>query len=310
MSTLGQSDVGHRVVVRHRLPGGQLTDVLGVLQSATPETLLVRRADASVETVPRAGVTASKPIPALPLRALDRAELPLVAALGRPPAETVRLGDWRLRASGGWSGRANSLLPYGDPGMDVSEALRRVVGFYSERGLPLLAQVVLGSEPEKTLRTRGWVEARPDQSDTLVLHTTLDTANADPAWPVTVADRPDDEWYAAAFPDTPPPDIARVVLEGAPRSAFASIRVEGRTAAVGRSSVTGHWVGMDLIRVSDDHRRRGLGTAVVQALARWGGGQGGRRTYLEVVSDNSPATAAYARLGYTEAYRYRYLTVG
>ena len=72
--------------------------------------------------------------------------------------------------------------------------------------------------------------------------------------------------------------------------------------------MTGHWLGVDAIRVADSCRRRGLGTAIVQGLARWAGSRGGRRTYLEVLLENTPAITTYTRLGYHEAYRYRYLT--
>jgi ribosomal protein S18 acetylase RimI-like enzyme len=57
------------------------------------------------------------------------------------------------------------------------------------------------------------------------------------------------------------------------------------------------------------YRRRGLATALLQGLTRWSGGLGGRRTYLEVVEDNVPALTSYRNLGYTTAYKYRYLTV-
>jgi predicted GNAT family acetyltransferase len=99
------------------------------------------------------------------------------------------------------------------------------------------------------------------------------------------------------------------VLEGAPRAAFGSVRLDGRVVAVGRVAMTGHWAGVDTVHVLDDHRRRGLGTAVLSGLARWAGARGGRRSYLEVVADNTAALTAYTALGYAEAYRYRYLTV-
>jgi N-acetylglutamate synthase len=151
------------------------------------------------------------------------------------------------------------------------------------------------------------VDARPDQSDVLVMHTTLDHVNAAPEYDVLVAEHPGDAWYAAAF-DGPVPEPASTVLEGAPKAVFASIALDGQTVAVGRGSMTGHWLGVDAIRVAASHRRRGLGTAVVQGLARWSGALGGRRTYLEVLEENTAALATYTRLGYREAYRYRYLT--
>ncbi|HWD82533.1 MAG TPA: GNAT family N-acetyltransferase [Kribbella sp.] len=306
MSGLGVRDIGHRVVVRHRIPGG-LTDVIGVLQAWTPDLVTVRHADSTLYEIPSADVTAAKPIPEMPLRPVDVDQLFLTAALGRPAAETSYLGQWLLRASAGWTGRANSLLPAGDPGVPLPDALRQTVAFYTERQLDPQAQVRVGSPPDQEIRALGWVDARPEQSDVLVMHTTLDHVNAAPKYDVQVTEQPDDAWYAAAF-DGPVPEVAPKVLEGAAKAAFASVSVDGQVVAVGRGSMTGHWLGVDSIRVAEGFRRRGLGTAVVQGLARWAGPHGGRRTYLEVLQENTPAMTTYTRLGYHEAYRYRYLT--
>lgn len=306
MSGLGARDIGHRVVVRHRIPGG-LTDLIGVLQSGTPDSLTVRHADSSLHEIRAEDVTAAKTIPEMPLRPIDVEQLFLTTALGRPAVETSYVGHWLLRASSGWTGRGNSLLPAGSPGMPVAEALKHAEAFYDERGLRPQALVRLGSPEAEELRACGWVDARPAQSDVLVMHTTLDHVNAVPAYDVLIEEHPGAAWYAAAF-DGPVPEPAPTVLEGAPTAVFASIMLDGQVAAVGRGSMTGHWLGIDAIRVDASYRRRGLGTAVVQGLARWSGPLGGRRTYLEVLLENSAAMATYTRLGYREAYRYRYLT--
>ena len=306
MSGLDARDIGHRVVVRHRIPGG-LTDVIGVLQSWTPDGLAVRHADSSVHEIRSEDVTAAKTIPEMPLRPVDVEQLFLTTALGRPAVETSYVGHWLLRASSGWTGRGNSLLPAGSPGMPVAEALKHAEAFYDERGLPPQALVRLGSAEADELRACGWVDARPEQSDVLVMHTTLDHVNAVPPVDVQIDEHPTDAWYAAAF-DGPVPEPAPAVLEGAPKVVFASITLDGQVVAVGRGSMTGHWLGIDAIRVNPSYRRRGLGTAIVQGLARWSGPLGGRRTYLEVVLENTAAMATYTRLGYREAYRYRYLT--
>ncbi|MEU4288054.1 GNAT family N-acetyltransferase [Kribbella sp. NPDC026596] len=306
MSGLQARDIGHRVVVRHRIPGG-LTDVIGVLQSWDPTSLAVRHADSSVHQIDADEVTAAKTIPETPLRPVDVEQLFLSTALGRPAVETSYVGHWLLRASAGWTGRGNSLLPAGSPGMPVAEALKHAEAFYDERGLPPQALIRLGSPEAEEFRALGWIDARPEQSDVLVLHTTLDHVNAAPEYDVLIAEHPENAWYAAAF-DGPVPEPAPKVLEGAPKAVFASISLDGRTVAVGRGSMTGHWLGADAIRVDPAYRRRGLGSAILQALARWSGPLGGRRTYLEVLEENAPAIAAYGRLGYREAYRYRYLT--
>jgi GNAT superfamily N-acetyltransferase len=306
---LSRSDIGHRVVVRHHLPTGQLTDVIGVLQSVDDETLVVRRMDGTARLVRTGDVDAAKTVPPMPLRPIDRDAVFLATALGRPAVETEKLGDWLLRASSGYTGRANSVLTHGSPGRPVDEALATAAGFYAARGLPALAQVQLGSDADKQVRAAGWGEARPSQADTLVMHTTLDLVNATPAVDVIVAGSPDPAWYATAFDGGPVPAAAPLVMEGAPVAAFASVLLDGSVVAVGRGSMTGHWTGIDAVNVLAPYRRRGLGTAVLQGLARWAGARGARRAYLEVVEDNTAALLAYRRLGFQEAYRYRYLTV-
>ena len=53
-----------------------------------------------------------------------------------PAMETARLGDWVLRASRGFTQRANSVVTAGSPGIAVPAALDAVERWYAERGLP------------------------------------------------------------------------------------------------------------------------------------------------------------------------------
>ncbi|GAA2694206.1 MULTISPECIES: GNAT family N-acetyltransferase [Actinosynnema] len=66
------------------------------------------------------------------------------------------LGGWRLRAAAGFTGRANSALTTGDPGVPLGAALASVRAFAAEQGVPPLAHVVLGSEHEAGLAAAGW----------------------------------------------------------------------------------------------------------------------------------------------------------
>ncbi|ATE57974.1 GNAT family N-acetyltransferase [Actinosynnema pretiosum] len=66
------------------------------------------------------------------------------------------LGGWRLRAADGFTGRANSALTTGDPGVPLGEALEAVRAFAAGHGVPPLAHVVLGSEHEAGLAAAGW----------------------------------------------------------------------------------------------------------------------------------------------------------
>jgi hypothetical protein len=65
--SLGTTDVGQRVMVRRRLPDGQLTDVLGELLAWSDEVVVRDRHGAS-HAFPRAAVVAGKRIPPPPAR--------------------------------------------------------------------------------------------------------------------------------------------------------------------------------------------------------------------------------------------------
>lgn len=70
----GAQDIGHRVVVRRKVPGqagptgGQAyTDVLGILEHCDEDTLWVRRADDTIVELAIADVTRAKRVPSRPM---------------------------------------------------------------------------------------------------------------------------------------------------------------------------------------------------------------------------------------------------
>ncbi len=63
------------------------------------------------------------------------------AALGWRAPEEGPLGDWLLRAAGGFTGRANSALAAGDPGRPLDRAAAAVREWYEARGLPAMIAV-------------------------------------------------------------------------------------------------------------------------------------------------------------------------
>src|SRR5688500_11841936 len=100
-------------------------------------------------------------------------EVPGVDALERLAArswqglEQERYGDWLLRAGGGFTGRANSVLVVGDPPEDLDSAVRTVTGWYSRRGLRPRAQVPRpgGEAADAAFDAAGWTR----DDDVLVL---------------------------------------------------------------------------------------------------------------------------------------------
>ncbi len=331
-SSLGPHCVGQRVVVRRVLPGQRgpsggpaLTDVLGVLVGWTDTAAVVRGEDGEVVEVPRAHIVAGKPVPPRPS---VRLRVPVADAERRavaswPPVESTRVGDWLLRASDGFSARANSCLLLGDPGRPFDEALAEVVAFYGDRGLPTWVQVVTGSSERQQLDALGWPGARPGEADTAFLLTGVARAarllrrSVDPSSlpQVVLAEHVTPDWLAGDPRASDSRDAALAVLEGPEEVAFGRVPGpeggEGPAAAAGRAALSRDgadtWVGITDVRVAPEHRRQGLASAVLEALLGWAAERGATTAYLQVREDNAAALALYGRLGFERHHSYAYL---
>ncbi len=238
----------------------------------------------------------------------DTLALEAVAAQGWRPAETAQLGGWMLRASGGFTGRANSVLPLRAPGLALDEALARARAWYAGRGLPLKLAVPTEARRllDAELAERGW----PASPDVHVMAARLDALAARPVAGVAVGlgDRPDAGWLARYRDGAGTGQAAQALLTRHDSAGFASVRAAGATLAIGRATLDAGWLGVSAVEVDPALRRGGLGTAVMAALWAWGRERGATRSYLQVSTDNAPAVALYRLLGYWVHHDYRYRT--
>lgn len=144
---LRQEDVGQRVVVRRivgiRAGRPLFSDALGELAELSETHLTLATAHGRI-TVPMAEVHRAKRVPAS-----RRPTSAAVAALEHAadeawPAPTrAGLGDWLLRSADGWTGRANSALPVGDPDRPLPAAIDAVQRWYADLGRPALVNTPL-----------------------------------------------------------------------------------------------------------------------------------------------------------------------
>jgi ribosomal protein S18 acetylase RimI-like enzyme len=318
---LKPSDIGRRVVVRATVgdeigPSGgpALTDTLGLLESWDETTIGVRKADGTLVTIARADVVAAKPIPPRPgrrIRTSDEA-LERIAAAGWLPPLTRPLGDWLLRAADGFTGRANSALVIGDPGLPLVDALDAVRSFYVERRLPARAQVVVESEWDRALIGHGWFDDRARDGGVLVqvvsVTTALRSARHDAVGhdQLTIQSAPSPEWIARyGRGDEIDKATLTALLTSGDEVGFA--RLGDPVTAIGRASVAGDWVGLFAVAVEPRHRRRGQGSAVVMAMLGWAAERGAVSAYLQVAGSNAPALSMYERFGFVTHHRYHYL---
>jgi ribosomal protein S18 acetylase RimI-like enzyme len=317
---LGPHVVGTRVVVRHLLRGQTgpsggpaMTDVLGICESWEAGMLSIRREDGSVVEIRTADVVSGKPVPPRPpvRMRVTPDEVERRAADQLRPREVERVGDWLLRSTGGSTGRTNSVLPVGDPGLPLDEALARVVGFYAARDRPAWAQVVVGSRIHGELERRGWRPARPLEADSDVLLASVAQARralrvAPGAPPVTRSDRLDRDWLVGNENALANYDRVRHQLE-TDEVVFAAAVLEGRQVARGRAAYADEWASLTDLYVDPDHRRSGLATVVLDDLLEWAAERGASTLLLQVLADNEAAQRLYARLGFRRHHAYRYL---
>ena len=307
MAALGPADVGARVTLRRRLPEGLYGDVVGELMSWEAGRIVVRRRDGTEVTVDEGLVVAGRVVPDTPGPEVGDLELEEIAARGWPPVEVEQLGGWRLRASEGWTGRGNSVLPLADPGLPLDAALDAVTRWYAARDLPPRMHVPLpvAADLDAVLADHGWKLSTPTEVQVAPVRTALRTVRDAAA--VDLAAEPDDAWLGVyRYRGGALPPVARQVLTGRDRVAFASVREGDAVLATGRAVVDDDWTGVTAVEVAPAARGHGLAKAIMRGLLRWGADNGARWAYLQVAEDNTAALGLYARLGFSVHHRYHY----
>jgi ribosomal protein S18 acetylase RimI-like enzyme len=256
--------------------------------------------------------------------AVEIIELERVTARHWRGSEERWLGGWLLRAAEGFTGRANSALPLGDPGLPLDAALAEVTEWYRARALAPMIAVPLpldGAEVpaegsalrsfDNQLSERHWL-TRPGPA--YVMTADVDALAATPAIPPGAAfrvdDAPDDAWldmYHYRGQQRQPP-VSRTVLMSAPSQGFASIRAGGgdEVLAIGRLSVADDWAGITAVEVNPAHRRRGLGATLTLAICAQAARRAARRVFLQVETENAAALRLYERCGFSYSHQYHY----
>ncbi|MFJ9027909.1 GNAT family N-acetyltransferase [Streptomyces sp. NPDC102274] len=321
---LTRADVGKRVSVRQMTGSGtageKFTDTVGVLTSWDGDVLLITRRTGESVRVPEAALVAGKVVPAAPARrrgpSASFEELARVCARSWQPVESEPLGEWRLRAASGFTRRANSVLPLGDPGVGLDEALTRVRRWYEERALPPYVQIATGAEGTQErlcaeLERRGW---RPEVTAEVRIAALAPLGDRDADISRVVLGRGVDATWLRRYQRSgvPGPHVLHVLNSG-PSVWFATVPGEpgengepGVPAAIGRCVVDGRWAGFMAVEVDPARRRQGLATAVMTALARRALEEGASAAWLQVESDNEGARALYEAMGFAVHHHYHH----
>jgi N-acetylglutamate synthase len=229
-----------------------------------------------------------------------------------PPAEYEELDGWGLRASGGPTRRGNSVATLGAGNMPLAERIARAEAFYRERELPPIFQVGPSASPaglDAELAARGYqvtgesLAAVADPSEVL--------ARISRSYETSLATTPSDAWLDMAGRSSRFRDAYTVFTETlarlGTRCRFVSVRdARGAVAGTCLGIASEDRLGIYSMLVAPTARRKGMGKAMLRALAECALSERMRELYLLVELDNSAARALYAQTGFSDVFRYHY----
>jgi ribosomal protein S18 acetylase RimI-like enzyme len=217
------------------------------------------------------------------------------------------LGQWRMRAAGGFTGRANSTLTTGDPGIPVADAVRSVAEFADRHGIARTVHVVVGSTHESAIADQGWAvdHEHPGGAESTVLTGPLRDFAGPKSEEVSIAAVAPTEWWEMAASAVPTAAQRHVLGSGADVG-FGAVTRDGRVVAAVRGAVVGDLLHIARLAVRPSHRRLGLARDLLAGLASWGLAHGATYCALQVADQNLPALRLYGSLGCVEHHKYRY----
>lgn len=302
--------------------GATLTDVVGTLTSCDSDALVVTTRTGERVTVARDDVVAAKEIPPTPgrrgrpHRAISMSDLQEHMNNGWLAEEGHWHGRWLLRASHGYTKRANSCLTLGGPARPLERMLDDVRAWYAERGLPALLQVPLPpgakASDDHTVQhalTRGWQVTSPTLVMTAATSRVRDCAGReDPRAALEVSAELTCAWWRLADARARAHEsAARGLLTRSREQLFVTAQEDGNTLAHARIAFTEGWGGLFDVATSPSHRRRGLASTVIAACTHEASTRDVHSLYLQVSADNDAATTLYERLGFTTHHTYVYV---
>jgi GNAT superfamily N-acetyltransferase len=237
-------------------------------------------------------------------------ELECLAFNAWPALQTLVHEGWILRFSHGHTKRANSANALWPSTLPLDARIAHVEALYRQRRLAPTFRITPLAEPglDAALAARGYAALDP----TLVLEAPIEALAARAADGVSLAERAETSWvdgFCAATNTGPATRgvLAEMLAAVVPPARFARTRdPSGADLAFGMGVAEGGSMGLFEMLTLPAARRQGLAERTIAALARWAAAAGVRRAYLQVVADNAPARALYAKLGFSEVYAYGY----
>lgn len=304
--------IGERVTIRLREPEGGFRDIVGILQKFDSGTGELINSKGKALTFSENEIAIWREVKPLPDRAgagapysLRINELELLSDTTWPADKVIEFGKWRLRISDGFTMRANSVLPtgaapYGDPGIEISDAVQEIVKIYRDHGLTPTFTLPLPvfEELDSYLQHQGW--SLKVGAEYLVNEIPKELELTRPDFDVVVRDEPSKEWLSVQS------DFALERIMRNYPAKYAEIQIQGKTVAIGRIATLGTWSLATRVFVNPEFRGRRIGNLLMRALMAAARTEGATKIGLQVDVENGAALALYRAMGFRFHHPYRY----
>jgi GNAT superfamily N-acetyltransferase len=231
-----------------------------------------------------------------------------LAFAGWPALESRDVAGWRLRFSGGYTKRANSINALG-PDAEVDDGtITGLEAAYRERSQTPVWRLspLAPAATHDILTARGYRAIERSLVQVCPLHPGFAAAPE-----VRIHPQPTEAWIEAFSNHSPVRpehrDTMRRMLGAiATPAGFAFVEEAGQPMAMAIGAVSGDHMGLFDVLVMPQARRRGLARKVTESLYAWAWSHGARFAYLQVVATNEAAMPLYAAQGFRTVYDYEY----
>jgi ribosomal protein S18 acetylase RimI-like enzyme len=228
-----------------------------------------------------------------------------------PARQTVLLHGWAVRLNADYTYRANCVCPLcWDAAEDVPQKITQCEELFRRQGMSAVFKVtpllqdgfaeILTRMGYETIKTVNVMTGRVPES-------------IPPSPPCFVCrGRPDEAWLAASaglsgISDGKLLSVRREGMRNIPvRGFFVRSEMDGKTVGCAYGTEERGFVGIYDLHVAPEYRRRGIGTAVCNAILAFGRRNGAHTAYLIVHSRNRNAIALYERMGFRKSYEYSF----
>ncbi|MCO6188197.1 GNAT family N-acetyltransferase [Rhizobium sp. L1K21] len=228
------------------------------------------------------------------------------------PAEVVRYdGSWQIRQSpGNLTKRANCLVPLdpGDTG-NIEQRLAAIEASFAAADIPFVVKETPLCAPDvnAVLEKNGFVAEAESIVQTMRLEGSQIDAGVDllPSQDAVLfadACAEIDSKFARSYDA-----MLRMIEAIEPEKGMFFTEHEGAgVQAVTLCVRDGNLAGLQQVAVLPEMRHKGIGLAITAGALRWAKLRGALTAWLQVEASNEAGIALYKKLGFEEAYRYRY----